>query len=129
MKKTFVILLLLTIGAVVFAQNNKTYPQYTCPTGINPSEKTPSNSSNSSSQKYTVKTTESNYKCVSTSAKVAGNGVEVQTCTRENSDGSKTIKTTTCKGAGAKVNAAGVFDVGVEANNCNEKTTTLTPVR
>ncbi len=135
MKKIAIILFFLGLGMATFAQNNNSHPEYTCPTGISPNEKTSTNSqysnsprnNNSSTTSSQSTTTRKPYSCTSTTFTVAGNGVSRETCTTIYNDGSKTTKTTTCTHIGAKANV-GVGEVGVGGKSCVEETND-TPAR
>lgn len=121
MKKVTFLLFFIGFSILAFAQSNNSRPEYTCPTGISPSEKTSSPggskaSNNSSSTSRKEVTT-----CTTTTAKVAGNGVTRTTCTSTNSNGSRTKTTTTCVSSGAKV-SFGVGEVGSTKQTCVSET-------
>lgn len=132
MKKIIIVLFCIGFGVTVFAQSNVSRPEYTCPTGISPSEKTNSSSSSQVSSSNRNNSSSPNKKtevstCTTTTAKVAGNGVTRTTCTNNNSDGSHTKTTTTCVSTGAKV-SFGVGEVGNTKQTCVKETET-TPAK
>ena len=131
MKKIIIVLFFSCVGIAVSAQNNNSYPQYTCPTGISPANTTSSpnksqvSSSNNNTSSTNKKTEVST--CTTTTAKVAGNGTTRTTCTQTNNDGSKTKTTTTCVSSGAKV-SFGVGESGNTKQTCVKETET-TPAK
>lgn len=130
MKKVLIALFFICFGAMAFAQSNNVRPEYTCPTGISPSERNNSshNSQVSSSNSNKNNSSSTNKKkistCTTTTVKIAGNGTTRTTCTTNNSDGSRTKTTTTCVSSGAKV-SFGVGELGNTKQTCVEETETI----